>query len=194
MDVVLDLIATLSRWSRGHLHDIALAIMATLLVLFGPALNAWVQQRIGSLNFLFRTLLFVLLCAVGYGLAMIYLTPWLAKGLNYFNNYTLAPVLHISELRTIKGDELWLSPTYGRDSVAFHFTWIRDLSRVLPVVALVESVLLPLGARPHWGKVTTVDLRSILPRYERAADFAALRRRLDPDGKFANAYTSALFD
>ncbi|MCY1205281.1 hypothetical protein D9M71_156610 [compost metagenome] len=93
MDVVLDLIATLSRWSRGHLHDIALAIMATLLVLFGPALNAWVQQRIGSLNFLFRTLLFVLLCAVGYGLAMIYLTPWLAKGLNYFNNYTLAPVL-----------------------------------------------------------------------------------------------------
>ncbi|BAU71941.1 DUF3392 domain-containing protein [Metapseudomonas furukawaii] len=93
MDVVLDLIATLSRWSRGHLNDIALAIMATLLVLFGPSINAWVQQRIGSLNFLFRTLLFVLLCAVGYGLAMIYLTPWLVKGLGYFNNYTLAPVL-----------------------------------------------------------------------------------------------------
>ena len=93
MDVVLDLIATLSRWSRGHLNDIALAIMATLLVLFGPSINAWVQHRIGSLNFLFRTLLFVLLCAVGYGLAMIYLTPWLAKGLGYFNNYTLAPVL-----------------------------------------------------------------------------------------------------
>ncbi|WP_375741053.1 DUF3392 domain-containing protein [Pseudomonas boanensis] len=93
MDVLLDLIATVSRWSRGHLHDIALAIMATLLVLFGPGINAWVQERIGGLNFLFRTLLFVLLCAVGYGLAMIYLTPWLAKGLAYFSNYTLAPVL-----------------------------------------------------------------------------------------------------
>ncbi|MFC5694936.1 DUF3392 domain-containing protein [Pseudomonas sp. GCM10022186] len=93
MDAVLDMIATLSRWTRGHLDEIALAIMATLLVLFGPTINAWVQQRIGSLNFLFRTLLFVLLCAVGYGLAMIYVTPWLAKGLGYFNNYTLAPVL-----------------------------------------------------------------------------------------------------
>ena len=55
MDYALDLIATLSRWSRSHLSDISLAIMATLLVLFGPAINAWVQQRIGSLNFVFRT-------------------------------------------------------------------------------------------------------------------------------------------
>ncbi|HHW2023345.1 TPA: DUF3392 domain-containing protein [Pseudomonas aeruginosa] len=93
MDYALDLIATLSRWSRSHLSDISLAIMATLLVLFGPAINAWVQQRIGILNFVFRTLLFVLICAVGYGLAMVFVTPWLAKGLGYFNNYTLAPVL-----------------------------------------------------------------------------------------------------
>lgn len=93
MDYAPDLIATLSRWSRSHLSDISLAIMATLLVLFGPAINAWVQQRIGSLNFVFRTLLFVLICAVGYGLAMVFVTPWLAKGLGYFNNYTLAPVL-----------------------------------------------------------------------------------------------------
>ncbi|HHG6063074.1 TPA: DUF3392 domain-containing protein [Pseudomonas aeruginosa] len=93
MAYALDLIATLSRWSRSHLSDISLAIMATLLVLFGPAINAWVQQRIGSLNFVFRTLLFVLICAVGYGLAMVFVTPWLAKGLGYFNNYTLAPVL-----------------------------------------------------------------------------------------------------
>lgn len=93
MDYALDLIATLSRWSRSHLSDISLAIMATLLVLFGPAINAWVQQRIDSLNFVFRTLPFVLICAVGYGLAMVFVTPWLAKGLGYFNNYTLAPVL-----------------------------------------------------------------------------------------------------
>lgn len=93
MDLFLDLIATVSRWTRGHLYDISLAIMATVLVLFGPGINTWIQQRIGGLNFIFRTLLFVLICAVGYGLAMIFLTPWLAKGLGYFNNYTLAPVL-----------------------------------------------------------------------------------------------------
>lgn len=93
MDVLLDLIATGSRWCRGHLSEISIAILATLLVLFGPAINAWVQSRIGSLNFVFRTLLFVIVCAVGYGLAMIYLPPWVAQGLGYFNNYTLAPVL-----------------------------------------------------------------------------------------------------
>jgi len=93
MDLVFDLIATLSRWSRGHLYDISLAIMATLLVLFGPAINSWLQQRVGGLNFFFRTLLFVLLCALGYGLAMVFLTPLLAQGLGHFNNYTLAPVL-----------------------------------------------------------------------------------------------------
>ena len=93
MDLLLDLIATLSRWCRGHLYEIALAIMATLLVLFGPAINAWVQRSVGGLNFILRTLIFVLVCAVGYGLAMVFLTPWLAKGLGYFNNYTLSPVL-----------------------------------------------------------------------------------------------------
>ena len=93
MDMLLDLIVNLSRWSRGHLYDISLAIMATLFVLFGPGLNAWVQRSIGSLNFILRTLIFVIVCAVGYGLAIVFLTPWLARGLAHFNNFTLSPVL-----------------------------------------------------------------------------------------------------
>lgn len=96
MDLLLDLIATLSRWSRHHLFDISLAIMATLFVLFGPALNAWVQRNLGGLNFVLRTLAFVAFCAVVYGLGIIYLSPWLAKGLAQFNNYTLAPMLLLS--------------------------------------------------------------------------------------------------
>lgn len=93
MDFLLDLIATVSRWSRGHLSEISLGLMATLLVLFGPAINAWVQGRIGSFNFVLRTLIFVVVCVVGYGLAMVYLTPLLTQVLGHFNNYTLAPVL-----------------------------------------------------------------------------------------------------
>ena len=96
MDLLLDLLSNLSRWSRGHLSDIALAIMATLLVLFGPGINAWIRRSLGGLNFFIRTLLFVLVCVAGYGLAIIFLTPWLASGLGYFNNYTLAPVLLLS--------------------------------------------------------------------------------------------------
>ena len=106
----------------------------------------------------------------------------------------VAPVLHISELRTIKGDDLWLSPASGRDSVAFHFTWIRDVDAVLPAVAAVERVLLPFDARPHWGKITNTPPSDIIAMYPRAGDFRALRRRLDPTGTFANFLTSALFD
>lgn len=93
MDLLLDLIVTLSRWSRSHLYDISLAIMATLLVLFGPAINAWVQRSISGLNFFLRTLIFVLVCAIGYGLLLVFATPYMANGLGYFNNFTLAPVL-----------------------------------------------------------------------------------------------------
>lgn len=93
MDLLLDMIATVSRWSRGHLYEISLALLATLLVLFGPGINAWVQRSISGLNFILRTLIFVLVCAIGYGLVMVYLTPLLAQGLGHFNNYTLAPVL-----------------------------------------------------------------------------------------------------
>ena len=42
---------------------------------------------------MFRTLLFILLCALGYGMVIVHATPWLAKGLAQLNNYTLAPAL-----------------------------------------------------------------------------------------------------
>lgn len=93
MDVFIDLILTLSKWSRTHLHDISLAVMATALVLFGPALISWVRRSISHFNFVIRTLIFVLVCAIGFGLAIIYLTPILVGAFANLNNYTLAPVL-----------------------------------------------------------------------------------------------------
>ena len=50
----------------------------------------------------------------------------------------LAPVLQISEIRTVTGDDLWLSPCQGRDTVCIHFTWIDDAEAVAPVVLAVE--------------------------------------------------------
>lgn len=93
MDTLLDLIVMASRWCRTSLSEIALAVMATLLVVCSPALNAWLQRRISHLHFIFRTLIFILVCTFGYGLGIIYLTPQLARGLTYFNDFTLAPVL-----------------------------------------------------------------------------------------------------
>ncbi|WP_052850553.1 FAD-binding protein [Streptomyces avicenniae] len=104
----------------------------------------------------------------------------------------LGPVLQVSEVRTIAADELWLSPAQGRDSIGVHFTWIRDPAAVTPVLAAVEERLLPLGARPHWGKLTTAAPEEIAARFPRLDDFRALARDLDPVGRFRNAYVDAL--
>ncbi len=100
----------------------------------------------------------------------------------------ITPVLQICELRTIAADELWMSPFYREDSVSIHFTWIADTESVLPVVALVEEQLAPLRARPHWAKISTADPALIRSLYPRTADFAALVRSYDPDGKFGNSF------
>lgn len=105
----------------------------------------------------------------------------------------IAQVLYIGEVRTVRADDLWLSPAYGRDSVTFHFTWHRNPEAVTPVLREVEERLAPLGARPHWGKLTTLRPMEVVGRYERAADFADLLERFDPTGKFRNPFVDSYF-
>lgn len=93
MDLVLDLLATISRWSRSNLSEIALALVGCLLVLFGSDIKGWLEQRIGSMTGAIRIPLLAMLCTLGSGLALIYATPWVVRGLSQFNNYSLAPVL-----------------------------------------------------------------------------------------------------
>ncbi|KQX63357.1 FAD-binding protein [Streptomyces sp. Root1310] len=101
---------------------------------------------------------------------------------------TVAPVLQVCEVRTVAADEQWLSPSYGRDTVALHFTWVEDTAAVLPVVRAVEAALDPFEPRPHWGKVFGVPADVVRGRYPRIDDFTALARVLDPAGKFTNAF------
>jgi xylitol oxidase len=100
----------------------------------------------------------------------------------------LAPVLQVSEVRTIAADELWLSPSQGRDTVALHFTWIQDEAAVRPVVVALEEALNPLGARPHWGKVFAADAAYLRSCYPKVADFIDLAAKYDPNGKFRNPF------
>ena len=98
----------------------------------------------------------------------------------------VVPVLQISEIRTVAADDLWLSPSYRRPSVAIHFTWIKDTGAVLPVLAAIEDQLAPLLARPHWGKLFTTSPAVVRGLYERLPDFQRLRGHYDPAGKFGN--------
>ncbi|GAA1951564.1 FAD-binding protein [Nocardioides panacihumi] len=102
----------------------------------------------------------------------------------------LEPELLVSEVRTIAGDDLWLSGAYGGDAAALHFTWERRPLQVLPLLDRLERVLLPLGARPHWGKVFRAHADVVTPRYPRMGDFIDLAGRFDPDGRLRNEWTA----
>jgi alditol oxidase len=104
---------------------------------------------------------------------------------------TLAPVLQVSEIRTVAADGLWMSPQYGQATVGLHFTWTREPEAVARVLVDLEAALAPFDPRPHWGKVFLADAATLAPRFERLADFAALAERLDPRGAFRNDWLAA---
>jgi xylitol oxidase len=95
----------------------------------------------------------------------------------------LRPVLQVCEIRTVAADRLWMSPMYERDTVALHFTWIRDQSAVEAVLAPLETAFSVFQARPHWGKVFLSA-----PHYPRGDEFLGLVERFDPRGTFHDAW------
>lgn len=98
------------------------------------------------------------------------------------------PQLMITEIRTIQADDLWMSPCYRQDCVAIHFTWKQHVAEVGELLPIIEAELAPFMARPHWGKIFSIDPSVLQSRYEKLPDFLDLARKYDPQGKFKNDY------
>ena len=94
----------------------------------------------------------------------------------------IAPLLFVSEVRTVAADTLWLSPAFGRDVVGLHFTWRPAQPEVLALLPRLEAALAGLEARPHWGKLFAADAAALAPRYPRFEAFTALAAEYDPSG------------
>jgi L-gulonolactone oxidase len=92
------------------------------------------------------------------------------------------------EVRTVAPDDALLSTVAGRESgfVAVHM--FRGMEWE-PYFRAVEAVMEGLGGRPHWGKRHFQTAASLRPRYPGWDRFQAVRARLDPGGRFANAWT-----
>ena len=98
------------------------------------------------------------------------------------------PQLMITEIRTIAADDLWMSTAYQQDSVAIHFTLKQNIPEVMALLPIITAELAPFGVRPHWGKLFTVDPKSLHARYPKYDEFLALVKEYDPKGKFRNKY------
>jgi xylitol oxidase len=103
----------------------------------------------------------------------------------------MAPVIQVGEIRSVAADRLWMSPQYGQDTIAFHFTWTPDQPAVERLLVDLEAALDPFQARPHWGKVFLAGAATIARRYQRLPDFVGLVDRLDPRAAFRNDWLSA---
>jgi xylitol oxidase len=103
----------------------------------------------------------------------------------------ITPHLFITELRTIAADDMWMSTAYKRASLAIHFTWKPEWPEVSQVLPLIEKQLAPFAPRPHWGKLFTVAPTQLQSRYARLAEFEAMLKQLDPDGKFRNEFIAS---
>ncbi len=100
----------------------------------------------------------------------------------------IAPVLLISEIRTVAADEQWLSPCYKSGRVGIHFTWKSDHAGVERLLPIIERELADLEPIPHWAKVFRLSPEIVRSRYARLSDFQKLAKELDPQGKFKNEF------
>ncbi|OCO98346.1 MULTISPECIES: D-arabinono-1,4-lactone oxidase [unclassified Ensifer] len=96
------------------------------------------------------------------------------------------------EYRFTAGDTGWISPFYEQDSITLsvsgepgtdYWEYLKD----------VDTILRQYGSRPHWGKLHFLGAEDVTALYPRAADFRALRAKVDPEGRFLNDHLRQLF-
>lgn len=75
------LLQQLSRFAAPYRSEIAMTIVATLLVVYGDVLNKRLKSLLAPHHFVLRTTVFVLVCAFGYGALVLFVSPWVAKAL-----------------------------------------------------------------------------------------------------------------
>ncbi len=92
------------------------------------------------------------------------------------------------ECRFVAGDDIPLSTASGRDTayIAVHLAVGRPYDQYFQGV---EAIMDDHEGRPHWGKLHFQSAATLAPRYPGWDEFQAVRRRLDPAGRFANPYT-----
>ena len=91
------------------------------------------------------------------------------------------------EVRASAADDITLSTAYGRDSgyIAVHLFRGMEFE---PFFHDVEAIMNGHDGRPHWGKMHYQTAATLRPRYPKWDSFIAVRKRLDPEGRFSNAY------
>ncbi|MBA2280225.1 MAG: FAD-binding protein [Acidimicrobiia bacterium] len=98
------------------------------------------------------------------------------------------PISFPVEVRVTAPDDIPLSTAHGRRTgyIAVHV--YQGTKAYDQYFTGVEAIMDSYGGRPHWGKLHYQSAATLAGRYPRWDEFQAMRRRLDPEGRFANPY------
>jgi L-gulonolactone oxidase len=92
------------------------------------------------------------------------------------------------EVRFVAPDDAYLSPSHERETCYIAVHMYRGMEWE-PYFRAVEEVMDSYDGRPHWGKRHFQTADTLAARYPEWDHFRAVRDRLDPQRRFANAYT-----
>lgn len=99
----------------------------------------------------------------------------------------------ITEIRTVKEDNFWMSMNYKQTSC--HVTQLLYLptagQRLFFFGGFFEETR-KLSGRPHWGKEFWTSLKEMKRLYPKMEEFLQLRKDLDPKGTFVNEFLGKL--
>ncbi|WP_371921403.1 MULTISPECIES: D-arabinono-1,4-lactone oxidase [unclassified Pseudomonas] len=95
------------------------------------------------------------------------------------------------EYRYVKADDIPLSMFEGRDScsISVHQHYQMDHHNFF---AAIEPIFWKYQGRPHWGKLHSLNARTLQALYPRWNEFTQVRQALDPAGKFLNGHLSTI--
>ncbi|NWI14975.1 GGLO oxidase, partial [Crypturellus soui] len=100
------------------------------------------------------------------------------------------------EVRFARGDDIWLSPCFRRDSCYVNIIMYRPYGKNVPRLnywLAYEGIMKKHGGRPHWAKAHTCTRKDFETMYPAFAKFCAVREKLDPTGMFLNSYLEKVF-
>ena len=91
------------------------------------------------------------------------------------------------EFRFVKGDDIFLSPSYQRDSayIACHVYHKKECKQYFREL---EKIFLNYDGRPHWGKMHTQQAEDLEAKYPKFKKFISIMENHDPGQIFLNDY------
>src|SRR5690625_4963840 len=96
------------------------------------------------------------------------------------------------ECRYVKADNLWLSPSYKRDTAYIAVHMYKGMV-FQPVFQAIEEVFKKYEGRPHWGKLHTLKKDALQKVYPKFNHFLELRKQFDSKNILLNHYLENLF-